>query len=106
MGLFYKRDGTPYPNDDSILWAKDYKRLNYRIIKQDRLFNGYFISTVWLGINHNFGFGPPLIFETMVFDDRGNVDLDMKRYSTESEAIKGHSQMVRKWKKMVLPSIK
>jgi hypothetical protein len=32
------------------------------------------VSTIWLGINHRFGDGAPLIFETMVFYD-GPEDL-------------------------------
>lgn len=51
------------------------------------------VSTVWLGLNHQFGDGPPLIFETMVFDvdtdDRWNDKLQW-RYSTKKEALEGH----------------
>ncbi len=38
------------------------------------------ISTLWLGINHNYGDGPPLIFETMVFG--GEHDEEMMRYAS------------------------
>jgi len=31
--------------------------------------NGFRVSTVWLGLNHNYFVGEPLIFETMVFPD-------------------------------------
>lgn len=47
------------------------------------------ISTVWLGLNHNFFDGPPLIFETMIFG--GNLDQEMWRYSTVEEARAGHA---------------
>ena len=51
------------------------------------------VSTVWLGIDHQFGNGPPLIFETMTF--RGTHALgDQERYSTEAQAIEGHRRMV------------
>jgi len=76
-----------------------------RTVSQTRLGNGYFVSTVFLGIDHNFSpHGEPLVFETMVFDhmkrsfDRGN-DLDMERYSTWNEAEKGHKEYVKKWKR-------
>ena len=49
------------------------------------------VSTVWLGLDHSFGDGPPLIFETMVFG--GNLDQEQERYSTESEALVGHAAM-------------
>ena len=62
----------------------------------------YWVSTVWLGIDHNWlGDGPPIIFETMVFskgerDDpgyHGLHDMDMDRYATEEEALAGHEAM-------------
>jgi hypothetical protein len=46
------------------------------------------ISTVFMGINHQFGDGPPLIFETMIFG--GPLDDYCWRYSTEAEALAGH----------------
>lgn len=53
------------------------------------------ISTVWLGINHNyFEYGPPLIFETMVFGEGSSVDEAMDRYATLKEAEEGHRSMV------------
>jgi hypothetical protein len=50
------------------------------------------VSTVWLGLNHNWGEGPPLIFETMVFG--GVHDEDQWRYPTEAAALAGHDQVV------------
>jgi hypothetical protein len=56
------------------------------------------VSTVFLGIDHGFGEGPPLIFETMVFASERHLDeRDCQRYSTESEAVTGHHEMVKKW---------
>ena len=39
------------------------------------------VSTVWLGLDHSYGNGPPLIFETLVFYADGNSDMGC-RYST------------------------
>lgn len=51
------------------------------------------VSTVWLGLNHNWApQGPPLIFETMVFG--GPLDEEQVRYPTESQAQMGHRAMV------------
>lgn len=50
------------------------------------------VSTVWLGLDHSFGFGPPLIFETMVFG--GPLDEEMERYSSRESAMVGHRFMV------------
>ena len=65
--------------------------------------NGKWVSTVFLGIDHNFwGKGKPLIFETMVFPNKIDLDeLDMDRYSTWGEAEKGHKKMVKKWSKPI-----
>jgi len=55
------------------------------------------ISTVFLGLNHAFGPGPPLIFETMVFTDiYPDIDNDMHRYSTWDQALAGHKEMIER----------
>jgi hypothetical protein len=51
------------------------------------------ISTVWLGLDHNFWCsGSPLIFETMVFG--GEYNNWQQRYCTEEQAKVGHNQVV------------
>lgn len=56
---------------------------------------GVRVSTVWLGIDHNFWHeGPPVMFETMVFAIDSDQSLAMWRYATERDARKGHNQMV------------
>ena len=80
-------------------WAKQLK--TERRVAETTLENGNWVSTVWLGLDHNFGMqGPPLIFETMVFPKEGEWgELDCRRYSTEEEALAGHEEMVEKWKR-------
>lgn len=80
-------------------WAELLSQPEYKIIKQDTLRTGFFVSTVWLGLNHNFNNKEkPLIFETMVFPRKGNFeDIDMDRYSCLIEALNGHNNMVKKW---------
>jgi hypothetical protein len=61
------------------------------------------VSTVWLGLDHSFwpGHGP-LIFETMVFDDRDMPAFDlMDRYGTLAQAERGHRAFVRRVKTIV-----
>ena len=93
---YYNRQGQPISLQE---WAGALeKRLENRIVAQTILKNGRWVSTVWLGLDHSFGGGPPLIFETMVFpneNDRG--ELDCERYSTEQEALAGHEAMMAKW---------
>lgn len=67
------------------------------------------ISTVFLGLDHQWGKGPPLVFETMVFDlteieyelkdgekFTGHEDLECFRYSTWDDAEAGHKATVRR----------
>lgn len=56
--------------------------------------DGIEVSTVFLGLNHNWGSGAPHIFETMVFG--GPLDGEQDRYSTWEEAEAGHASIVRK----------
>lgn len=88
----YDRDGNPLPDD---WWDRDRHDINrWRTERRVAVteVDGILVSTVWLhGIDHNWGGGPPLIFETMVFgaeDEDG--DHPVRRYSTEEQAIRGH----------------
>ncbi len=52
------------------------------------------VSTVFLGIDHNWEDGPPLLFETLVFD--GPMAGVMERCSTWVEAEDMHHRMVER----------
>jgi hypothetical protein len=62
-----------------------------RIVAVDE-HRGVRVSTVFLGLDHSFGRGPPLLFETMIFG--GPRDQDMRRYSTWEDAERGHRELV------------
>lgn len=88
-------------------WAELNRDESYKRVARTVLSDGTVISTVWLGLNHQFGFGLPVIFETMVFrrefkegekpNDENASEMDMDRYSTEEEAIAGHKKIVHRW---------
>jgi hypothetical protein len=68
---------------------------DYKVLKKDVfVFHGspVEVSTVWLGLNHNWYPGPPLIFETMIFG--GRFDLEAHRYATEAQAREGHAEVL------------
>lgn len=74
--------------------------------------NDYWISTVFLGLDHNFGSsGNPLLFETMVHyrpnkgDDGEWLDEYTRRYSTWDEAETGHQATVKLIRKLSLKVI-
>lgn len=87
MQLYYDRQGQPI---DEITWLYCLSDPEYKRIALDRA-GDYTISTVWLGIDHAFGRGEPLIFETMV----SHADEDYTtRYRTEDEAMRGHAEVL------------
>lgn len=92
---YYSRKGEGY--DDVLDWAKHAEDRKNKVVKQQTTWLGYWVSTVWLGLDHSYSEdAPPLIFETMVF--RGSYSgLDMDRYTTEKQAKDGHIKMVKKW---------
>lgn len=52
------------------------------------------VSTVDLGLDHSFGIGEPLYYETMIFGDDRFEDYQV-RYSTKKEAKKGHKKAIK-----------
>lgn len=101
----YDREGNPITFER---WAElcaredvDYRRVAWTLIGE-----GIEISTVWLGIDHNFFDGPPLIFETMVFvqlDEPRELlggaittreGTETYRWPTEAAALAGHDRIV------------
>ena len=90
----YILDGhNPVPCDDLIEWARWFETANRHVAKT-KVNKEVTISTVFLGLDHNFGEGCPALFETMVFG--GKLDEQMERYATWDEAEKGHRKWVEK----------
>lgn len=84
MGQLYILDGkTPVPFFDTTKWGSQVDK----IIGKDQ-FGSVSVSTVFLGMDHSFGGGDPVLFETMIFG--GEHDQYQERYCTWDEAEKGH----------------
>lgn len=82
----------PFIKWGRLLEDDEYKRVALTQIDQES-----YISTVWLGFNHNFmRFGPPIIFESMVFG--GPFDGYQNRYTTENFAREGHKEAAKNLK--------
>lgn len=93
-GDHFDKDGKRISINDWIRLTED---RGYKVVSRSDLPGGGYVSTVWLGLDHSFGRGPPLIFESMVFgspDPEKNGDCD--RYGTLEEAKAGHAAMVAK----------
>lgn len=95
---YYDRDGKPITHGEAqALRMRDhddphgawYGRVAYDVVGNCE------VSTVWLGLNHNFGSsGRPLIFETMVFNPGGD-GMDTRRYPDLASAQAGHAECVQ-----------
>lgn len=83
-------DGDPV-EADLLTWAQWLENAD-RVVAFDKLDRAD-ISTVFLGIDHRFGDGPPLLYETMIFG--GAHEGHQCRYSTRDEALLGHSEAVK-----------
>jgi hypothetical protein len=75
--------------EDLLEWAKSMESDNRIVGKTEK--DGVKVSTVFLGLDYNFGEGLPLLFESMVFG--GQHDGETIRYATWEEAEMGHKQM-------------
>jgi hypothetical protein len=101
-GLYYDRAGVPIGLGDWVCLFEDF---DYRVVGHTMV-GTHNVSTVWLGLNHGID-GPPLIFETMVFNEASDrtvtafgielpdTEWDLQdRYSTEADALAGHERIV------------
>ena len=85
-------DGEVVQERDLMTWAKWYETAKRKIANTKGKVS--LVSTVFLGMDHQFGDGPPMVFETLVFG--GPFADEMDRYSTLDEAKAGHAAMVEK----------
>jgi hypothetical protein len=94
---FYLNDDHTCTPCDLITWENQFEEMSragtLHVGKDD--INGKFISTAWLGNNHNFYSGEPLLFETMVFNDDSLIEDYFDRYTTWDEAVEGHKKAVQ-----------
>lgn len=85
--LYYGWDGQPITRDE---WIRNFDSGRVDLTH----LGGTRVSTVYLGLDHAWGGGPPLIFETMIFG--GPLEDYTRRYSTLEQAKAGHAQAVRR----------
>lgn len=73
-------------------WAAAFEQFN-RVVKQETI-GTVKVSTVFLGLDHQFGNGAPLLFETMTF---GTPDEEQmcERCSTWEQAEEQHERVAR-----------
>ena len=88
-------EGNPIAEPDLRKWSAWFNEGHRRVDATEVC--GKWVSTVFLGIDHGFGGGPPILWETMVFSNAkgrfmGDIgqDLGCKRYCRLVDAKAGH----------------
>jgi len=113
FNLAYEKEGKPISVWEwgRLKELKDYYRVAQHWVK------GWHLSTVWIGIDHAFGDGTPLIFETMIFaptdaDYGGDNPLHRhyagycERYTSEAAALAGHDRLLEELRDALSASLR
>ena len=87
--------------NDMKEWGQMFNNTDKRRVARTELKDNVEVSTVFLGLDHQWGDGPPLLFGTMTFGSEW--DECQWRYSTWDEAVKGHNEIVSKIKAGLTP---
>jgi hypothetical protein len=99
-------------NSAVMEWAREFEKSDTRIVAHDDV-DGRLVSTVFLGLDHGFGSGPPVLFVTMVFSNETKTfkwsthereyheELDQRRYCTWAEAVAGHAEILAETRAIV-----
>ena len=84
----------PKPIADVVEWRKQFEKADRIVATTILPYKGLNIevSTVFLGIDHNFSGGVPILFETMIFG--GKYDDYQEQYATWEEAEAGHKRAI------------
>lgn len=90
--------GEPRVEHDIAVWGRFMTTDERRFVRQQRWQDPerdveVFVSTVFLGSDHSFGHGQPVLWETMVFID--GEDVFQTRYTSRDAAIRGHRRAVQ-----------
>lgn len=92
LGMFVLDDGEPRLASSLEEWAAFMEDVGRRRVAWTEV-GEWRISTVFLGTDHSFGHGPPVLWETMVFGPPP-WDQEQWRYTSREAAIAQHDQVV------------
>jgi len=86
-------DGEPVATD-LVTWARWLKTADRQVLESFPSID-VLVSTVFLGLNHNFSAngGLPVLWETMIFG--GEHHCYQRRYTSKLDALLGHQHAVR-----------
>ena len=78
--------------EDTLKWAAWFETHDRTVAVED-ITSKIYVSTVFLGIDHNFGGGgAPILWETMIFNGARNGYSE--RYSSHKAALAGHKRVI------------
>lgn len=87
---------------DVLKWAEWFENsFEQRRLRSDTVC-GMRVSTVFLALDHGSSVaGPPILWETMVFDKNNNMAFDIcRRYTSRKEAEAGHEAVLEQIKQI------
>jgi len=82
-------NGEPVPCEDLFTWGRWMQTADRHVAHTH--FGDVRVSTVFLGLDHSFGDGPPVLWESMVFG--GPLDQEQRRYTSRADADAGHTAL-------------
>lgn len=89
-------EGNPVPEPDTLKaarWFENAGSNGLRTLALSEFTKDHFLSTVFLGLDHNYwGGGEPILYESLWFG--GEHDGEMRRYHSKEEALEGHKEML------------
>jgi hypothetical protein len=83
---------TPVECDNEVLWAKWFQGTERHVARWHSADGKVTVSTVFLGLDHNFEGGEPVLWETLI--SGGEHDEFMDRYTSYEDALNGHEQAI------------
>lgn len=99
--MYYKLNEAKEPvKCDLMEWSNMFENDDRRVAFD--AIEGKEVSTVFLGLDHNYFGGKPLLFETMVFDEGESSEHYCLRYSTYEQALKGHQEAIEWVKESII----
>ena len=95
MNYILKKNGEIVEEPDVLKFSRWFGEMNNRRIDRTVFDNGAYVSTVFLGIDHNYDpdSNTPILFETMIFG--GEFSEECTRTSTVEEAKQCHKDAVK-----------
>jgi hypothetical protein len=111
--MYYDRDGNRVSHNE---WSKLFTDEQYRRVGSTTVHGRWWVSTVWLGLDHSPMSQLPMTFETCIFDHPTSFSEDevtsggvaeswvARRYPTWNAAKRGHRAIVKQLREGVMPS--